>query len=307
MSLIPRLSRGSCSIIGGVGIASLTSSYRSECISSSTASSSSSNKLVNLKDKCVLITGASVGIGKACAERFAEHDCRLILLGRREELLTSLKKELIDKHPKLKVHTVSISVNDTKAIQALPSTLPKEFRDVSILVNNAGLALGVTTVDNNNVEDAKTVIDTNVMGVIALCSAFLPGMKERGEGHLVNMGSVAGHYAYTSGSVYNASKYAVRGFTEAARHDLAGTPIRVTHISPGLVSNTEFSNVRLKDDEKAKLVYDNIEALLPEDVADNVIYAVTRPAHVQIADIIVYCTNQSGPRDLARVGKGLGK
>lgn len=210
MSIISRLSRSSCSIIGGVGIASLTSSYRSECLSST----SSSNKLVSLKDKCVLITGASVGIGKACAERFAEHECRLVLLGRREELLASLKKELIDQHPQLKVHIVSISVNDTNAIKALPSALPKDFQDVTILVNNAGLALGVTTVENNIVEDAKTVIDTNVMGVIALCSAFLPGMKARGEGHLINMGSVAGHYAYTSGSVYNASKYAVRGFTE---------------------------------------------------------------------------------------------
>lgn len=221
--------------------------------------------------------------------------------------MKSLKNDLINQYPKLKVHTVAMSVTDLDAINALPSSLPKEFQDVSILVNNAGLALGVTAVENNSVYDAKTVIDTNVVGVIALSSAFLPGMKERGEGHLVNMGSVAGHYAYATGSVYNASKYAVRGFTEAARHDLAGTPLRVTHISPGLVQGTEFSNVRLKDDDKAKLVYDNIEALRPEDVADNVIYAVTRPAHVQVADIIVYATNQSGPRDLQRVGKNLGK
>ena len=207
------------------GSISLTSSYRSECIASSSRYPTNT-----LKDKCILITGATVGIGKACALRFAEHDCRLILLGRRDELLKSLKKDLLTQNPKLKVHTVAISVTDLDAIKALPSTLPKEFQDVSILVNNAGLALGVTSVESNNVEDAKTVIDTNVVGVIALSSAFLPGMKQRGEGHLVNMGSVAGHYAYTTGSVYNASKYAVRGFTEAARHDLAGTPLRVTHI-----------------------------------------------------------------------------
>lgn len=275
------------------------STFRSEC--------SSSSRLTNLQNKCVLITGANVGIGKACALQFAEHGSRIILVGRRDELLKQVQNELNLKYPKCKVHTVTISVNDLDAVAKLPSSLPKEFQDVSILVNNAGLALGVTSVENNNTNDAKTVIDTNVMGVIAMCSAFIPGMKERGEGHIINMGSVAGHYAYSTGSVYNASKYAVRGFTEAARHDLAGTPIKVTHISPGLVSNTEFSNVRLKDDQKAKAVYDNIEALLPDDVADNVIYAATRPPNVQIADIIVYCTNQSGPRDLVRAGRDLGK
>ena len=139
-----------------------------------------------------------------------------------------------------------------------------------------------------------------------MCSAFTPGMKERGYGHIINMGSIAGHQAYATGSVYNASKFAVLGFTSAARHDLMATPIRVTHISPGLVGGTEFSNVRLSGDiSKAKAVYDNIAALQPEDVADNVIYAATRPSHVQIAEIIVLCTNQAGPRDLARVGPSM--
>ena len=303
------LKYGGASVITTSLASSVFSLSRSECLSSSTTclSTSTTSRLTNIQNKCVLITGATVGIGKACALQFAEHNCRIILVGRREELLKQVQNEINLLHPKCKIHTVSISVNDLDAIEKLPFTLPKEFQDVSILVNNAGLALGVTSVENNNTKDAKTVIDTNVMGVIAMCSAFLPGMKERGEGHIINMGSVAGHYAYSTGSVYNASKYAVRGFTEAARHDLAGTPIKVTHISPGLVSNTEFSNVRLKDDQKAKAVYDNIEALLPDDVADNVIYAVTRPRNVQIADIIVYCTNQSGPRDLHRVGSGLGK
>lgn len=206
-----------------------------------------------LKNKVVLITGASAGIGKACAERFAEHGSKLVLVGRRKHVLEDLKAALVRAHPSLRVHVAALSVSDMKAVQNLPNALPTEFKDVSILVNNAGLALGVTSAESNSVADAEQVMMTNVMGVIAMCRAFLPGMVERGEGHLINMGSVAGHYAYTSGSVYCASKYAVRGFTEAARHDLAGTPIRVTHISPGLVGNTEFSNVRLKDDKKAEM------------------------------------------------------
>jgi 3-hydroxy acid dehydrogenase/malonic semialdehyde reductase len=261
----------------------------------------------DLTDKVVLITGATAGIGKACAESFADHGSKLILVGRRAALLEELKTTLIKTHPNLRVHVVALSVADSKAVEALPASLPVEFRNVSVLVNNAGLALGVTSVDANIVADAEQVLQTNVMGVIAMCRAFLPGMIERGEGHLINMGSVAGHYSYATGSVYCASKYAVRGFTEAARHDLAGTPIRVTHISPGLVGNTEFSNVRLKDDEKAKLVYANLEALVPEDCADATIYAATRPAHCQIADVILYCTNQSGPRDVVRLGQSMGK
>lgn len=227
-----------------------------------------------LTNQVVLITGATAGIGEACARRLAKHNVKLVLLGRRDEKLKQLKSDLIKQYPYLAVHTVAVSVTDLDAIAKLPQTLPNEFKEVDILINNAGLALGVTSVENNNVKDAETVINTNVTGMIAVCSAFLPGMKERGRGHLVNMGSCAGHYAYSQGSIYNASKYAVRGFTEAARHDLINTPIRVTHIAPGLVSGTEFSQVRLKDDAKAKAVYDNIEALQPDDVADNVEYAV---------------------------------
>lgn len=202
--------------------------------------------------------------------------------------------------------TVTMSVTDKKLVSELPSQLPSEFSSVYCLVNNAGLVLGVSSVEANSVDNAQIVLDTNVVGMISMCSAFLPGMKERGCGHVINMGSCAGHYAYATGSIYNASKYAVRGFSEAARHDLAGTPIRITHISPGLVGNTEFSFVRLGDQKKADAVYANIVALSPQDVADNVIYAATRPAHVQIAEIVMYCTNQSGPRDVVRVGESLG-
>jgi 3-hydroxy acid dehydrogenase/malonic semialdehyde reductase len=222
-----------------------------------------------LSGHVILITGATSGIGEACAKRLAAHDIKLILLGRRQENLTNLKNEIQKDHPHLPIHTISLSVTDFDNVLNLPNTLPKEFSKVDVIINNAGLALGVSSVENNNIKDAETVINTNVTGTIAICSAFLPGMKERGRGHLVNMGSVAGHYAYATGSgvletcqyisfliiyisVYNASKYAIRGFTEAARHDLCGTPLRVTHISPGLVGGTEFSVVRLGDESKAK-------------------------------------------------------
>lgn len=274
---------------------------------SDSASKSVRTVPLSMQNRVVLITGASAGIGASCAWRFAEEGSKLVLIGRREDRLLKLKKEINQCYPEVRIHTVAMSVADTEKVAALPESLPEEFKAVDVLVNNAGLALGVATVDENSVTDAKTVLDTNVLGVIAFCSAFLPGMKKRNFGHIINIGSVAGHYAYANGSVYNASKYGVLGFTEAARHDLASTPIRITHISPGLVGNTEFSNVRFNDDaDKAKKVYADLIALHPDDVADNVVYAATRPAHVQIAEIMMYCTNQSGPRDIARVGPSLG-
>lgn len=265
----------------------------------------------NLKDKCVLITGATSGIGKSCAVRFASEGSRLVLIGRRENLLNDLKKELTTAYPNVRVHTVKLSVSDTDAVQQLPSKLPDNFKDVSVLINNAGCALGVATVENNSIADGVEMMETNVLGTIAMCKAFLPGMKERGEGHIINMGSIAGHVGYTTGSMYCASKFAVKGFSDAARHDLMGTPIRVTHISPGMVGNTEFSNVRFRAhgndaDSKASAVYADIVALHPDDIADNVFYAASAPPHVQIAELIVFATNQAGPRDIVRAGPSMG-
>lgn len=257
----------------------------------------------DLTGKVVLITGASSGIGASCAWQFAEEGCHLVLVGRRDDKLQALKMALLGSYPKTDVHTVVMSVSDLQQVAELPKKLPSKFRNVDILLSNAGLAIGFTSVDHNDVYAAQTVLDTNVLGTIALCSAFLPGMKERGFGHLINMGSIAvsiehksvfvteailsishclfphlpnlqGRLASSNNSTYNASKFAVHGFTEAARHDLAGTPIRVTHIAPGMVGNTEFSNLRLGD-EKAAAVYENIVPLHPDDVADTVIYAVS--------------------------------
>ncbi len=152
---------------------------------------------LSLANKVVLITGATAGIGEACAWQFAENGSKLILVGRREDRLAALKTEINSEYPAVKIHTVAMSVADTDAVAALPGLLPAEFKDVEILVNNAGLALGVSAVDTNSISDAKTVMDTNVIGVIAMCRAFVPGMKERGAGHIINMGSVAVSGRYT--------------------------------------------------------------------------------------------------------------
>ena len=168
---------------------------------SSTTNTTTTYSRVTLKDKVILITGATSGIGKSCAVRFASEGSRLILVGRRENLLTELKDDLLKKYPNTLVHTVKMSVSDTEAVQQLPGRLPEKFRDVSVLVNNAGCALGVATVDNNSIADGVEMLETNVLGTIAMCKAFLPGMKERGEGHIINMGSIAGHVGYTTGSM----------------------------------------------------------------------------------------------------------
>lgn len=165
-----------------------------------TSRSFSDAKASPIAGQVVLITGATAGIGEACAKRLAPHNVKLVLLGRREDRLKALKNDLLKAHPSLKVHTVALSVTDLDSVAKLPSTLPKEFADVDILINNAGLALGVSSVENNKVADAQSVINTNVTGLIALSTAFLPGMKKRNRGHLVNMGSVAGHYAYATGT-----------------------------------------------------------------------------------------------------------
>ena len=260
----------------------------------------------SLADRVVLITGASSGIGAACAWRFAEEGSKLVLLGRREGHLKSLKDELQGEFPDLQVHLEVMSVTDFDAVAALPEALPVDFKNVEILVNNAGLALGVKPVYENTMDDALKVLRTNVEGVVAFCTAFIPGMKARGAGHIINMGSIAGHTPYQNGTIYNASKFAVCGFTNASRFDLMHTPLRVTHISPGLVGGTEFSKVRLGSQEAADAVYSDIVALCPEDVADNVHYVATRPPNVQISEVTMYATNQGGPRDIVKAGLDYG-
>lgn len=264
---------------------------------------------IDLKGVPVLITGATAGIGRATAWRFAELGCRLALCGRRTELLEQLKGELLTQFPGLpEPVALTLDVSNMAQVQALPQQLAHfGMAEIDILVNNAGLALGVASADENDIGNIQTMLQTNVLGVMALVSTLAPGMKQRGVGHIINISSVAGHECYQGGSAYCATKHAVNAFTIAARHDLAGTPIRVTAVSPGLVE-TDFSITRFGGDEgKAKKVYENIVPLVAEDVADQIIYATTRPRHVQIADIISYCTNQGHAKYVVeRKGPDLG-
>ncbi|CAJ1433749.1 unnamed protein product [Effrenium voratum] len=233
---------------------------------------------LDLKGSCVLLTGATAGIGEATAWRYAELRCKLALCGRRTDRLEAMKKAMCERYSDLpEPILVTLDVQDTDRIAKLPEELKAAgMPAVDILINNAGLALGVASAIENELDNIKTMLATNVQAVMLLTTAFGPGMRDRGKGHILNISSVAGHEAYVGGSAYCATKYAVNAFTIAARHDLAGTPIRVTAISPGMVE-TEFSKVRFGDDGKAAKVYENIVPLVAEDIADQIIYATTRP------------------------------
>ncbi|KAG2444847.1 hypothetical protein HXX76_001588 [Chlamydomonas incerta] len=247
-----------------------------------------------------MITGASSGFGEAMAWRFAEAGCKLVILARRQDRLESLRDQLIFTYH-VPVHTIILDVRNLAEVDLLPGQLPAEFAEVDILVNNAGLALGTASVSENSIDDAVTMIETNVTSVIAMTKAFVRGMMERNRGHIVNISSIAASESYGGGSVYCATKHALAAFTTAARHDLVGTAIRVTSISPG-AAQTEFSLVRFKgDQEAADAVYRGFDPLTAEDIADNVLYACTRPEHVQIADILVLATNQASAKGIARV------
>jgi len=261
-----------------------------------------------MMNRVVCVTGATSGIGEATAWRFLKDGAKLVLIGRRQERLEALKNAMEEYSPQSEVHIETMSVSDLEAVASLPGRLPEKFANVDVLVNNAGLALGVTGVDKNDMAQLQTQLNTNVLGLAAMCRTFTPSMIARGRGHIINIGSIAGIHAYPNGSLYNASKFAVNGFTQAIRHDLMATPVRVTEIRPGMVQ-TEFWNVRFGGDGSEEAVakaQENVMPLQAGDIADQVFYVATRPSHVQIADITVYPTNQCSPRDIARVGESLG-
>lgn len=245
------------------------------------------------------ITGATAGIGRATARRLALAGYGLILVGRREDRLRSLKDEL---GGETEVETAVLDVADSAAIEQLFLERPEWLTTTSILINNAGLAAGVEKMQDASWLDWEKMIDTNVKGLLALTRQFLPGFVARKEGHIVNLGSVAGRHVYPGGGVYCATKFAVRALTEGLRLDLMGTGVRVTNISPGMVE-TEFSEVRLGSPVKAKAVYQNMTPLTPEDVADAIYWSLERPRHVNIQEIVIYPTDQAGVGFVHRQGQ----
>ncbi len=247
---------------------------------------------MNLRKKIVFITGASSGIGLACARAFAREGARLVLSARRKERVDTLAQEL-RKTDGTESLTLQLDVRQQPAVEKAVQELPASWRDIEILVNNAGLSRGLDKLHEGKLQDWEEMIDTNVKGLLYVSRAVIPGMVARGKGTIINIGSIAGHEVYPGGNVYCATKFAVDALTRGLRHDLVDTPLRVCTVDPGLVE-TEFSMVRFRGNEqRAKTVYQNLAPLTGEDVAEAVIFCATRPAHVQIAELIVLPTNQA--------------
>jgi serine 3-dehydrogenase len=248
--------------------------------------------MISLKDNIVLITGASAGIGRACAQKFAEAGARLVLMARRKDRLQDLGAALKQKFGTAS-YIVELDVRDRKAVQQVFNKLPDAWQKIDVLVNNAGLSRGLDKLHEGSIDDWEEMIDTNVKGLLYVSRAVLPGMVKRKSGTVINIGSIAGHEVYPKGNVYAASKFFVDAITKGTRMDLVDTPIRICTVDPGLVE-TEFSTVRFRGDtERAKKVYQGLRTLLPEDIADAVFYCASVPPHVQVAEMILLATNQA--------------
>ncbi len=246
-------------------------------------------------NKTVLITGATSGIGLACARKFAENGDKLILTGRNEHRLAELKKEL-----DTEVITLAFDVRDREKAKKYLNELPEQWQDIDVLVNNAGLALGLDPEYEGNLDDWDTMIDTNIKGLLTMTRLIVPGMVKRNSGHIINIGSVAGDAAYAGGNVYCATKAAVKALTDGLRIDVADTAIRVTNLKPGLVE-TNFSNIRFHGDhERAAKLYQGIKPLTGDDIADVAVYAANAPAHVQIAEVLILATHQASGSVIVR-------
>jgi NADP-dependent 3-hydroxy acid dehydrogenase YdfG len=246
----------------------------------------------------ILITGASSGIGLATAEIFAQQKRNLYLLARREDRLAQVAKDLSARFG-VTVLFHPLDISDAKAVDSWYQKNKQQLLQIEVLVNNAGLALGSGPFQEGRPEDWEIVLQTNVMGLLRMSRLVVGPMIENRKGHIVNLGSVAGHYTYPNGTVYCASKFAVKALNEGMRLDLNGTGIRVTAISPGMVE-TEFSLVRFGDPEKAKKVYQGLQPLTAGDIAETIAWAVNRPAHVNIQDIVIYPTDQASPTVVTR-------
>jgi NADP-dependent 3-hydroxy acid dehydrogenase YdfG len=243
-----------------------------------------------MKTKTALITGATSGIGMATAKLFAKNGLKIVLCGRREERLKSLSESLSEF---AEVHTLRFDIRNKDEVFEAINSLPKEFFNIDILINNAGNAHGLESIEDGNPEDWDAMFDINVKGLLYVTKAILPDMISRKSGHIINIGSTAGKEVYPNGNVYCASKHAVDALNEGMRLDLNGKGIKVGAINPGMVE-TEFSEVRFKGDaDRAAKVYQGFTPLKPEDVADVIWFAVTRPPHVNIADLTMMCLDQA--------------
>ena len=241
--------------------------------------------------KTALITGATSGIGEACARKFAEGGYNLILTARRAEKLAEIKAQL--EAEGTKVRTLVFDVRDAEAATKAIASLSEGWQEIDVLINNAGLALGLDKEYEGDPTDWNTMIDTNIKGLLTMTRLVVPGMVARNRGHVINIGSVAGDAAYACGNVYCATKAAVKALTDGLRIDVAHTDVRVTNVKPGLVE-TNFSRVRFHGNEdRADKVYQGIKPLTGDDVADVVLYAVQAPEHVQIAEVLVLATHQA--------------
>ena len=248
--------------------------------------------LTDIKNKTVLVTGASSGIGQACADLFASLGARLILLARREERLLTLSHALTAAYA-VECHTVTLDIQERDTVKHAIASLPSEWQDIDILVNNAGLAAGLSGFADADIDDWEAMLDTNVKGLLYITRAILPGMRERDAGHIINIGSIAGHEIYPNGNVYCGTKHAVRAITRGIKMDMLDSRIRVTSVDPGMV-DTEFSTVRFKGDtSRASSVYDGMTPLTASDVADTVVYCASRPPHVNIAEVLMLPTDQA--------------
>lgn len=251
-----------------------------------------------MEKKIVMVTGATSGIGEACAKKFANGGYNVIITGRRHDKLEALKTQL--EAQGARVLALTFDVREREAARKVVESIDGEWADIDVLVNNAGLALGLDKEYEGDFNDWDTMIDTNVKGLLNMTRFIVPGMVKRNRGHVINIGSVAGDAAYANGNVYCATKAAVKAITDGLRIDVAESAVRVTNIKPGLVQ-TNFSNVRFHgDDAKAENVYKGIKPLTSDDIADVAFYAASAPAHVQIAEVLVLATHQANGSVIVR-------
>ena len=248
--------------------------------------------MISLKNQIVLITGASSGIGNACARIFAGAGAKLILAARRLARLQQLADEL-NQDFGVEIHLLQLDVRDRPSVESAIASLPPAWSAIDILINNAGLSRGLDKLHEGDLQDWEEMIDTNVKGLLYLTRYVVPGMVNRGRGHVINLGSIAGHQTYPGGNVYCGTKAAVKAISEGLKEDLLGTPVRVTSVDPGMVE-TEFSEVRFHGDtERAKKVYQGVNPLTPEDVADVIFFCATRSPHVNINEVILMPVDQA--------------